>query len=332
MDVAADQRLTIRVCIDEAQRRRALGEDVRRGLAAERKTLPCKYFYDERGSELFERITELPEYYQTRTELGILASIADELIADFGFQELVELGSGSATKTRILLDAMDRRDRLVRYVPFDVSEAMLRSSAADLLGRYSGLVVHGVIGDFQCHLGEVPPPRGRRLVIFLGSTIGNLDGDARHAFLSAVRQLLGPGDAFLLGVDLVKDVAVLEAAYDDSAGVTAEFNRNILRVVNRELAADFNPDAFRHLAFYNRAEDRIEMHLVAERAQCVRVAALDLTFEIAPDETIWTEISCKFTRESAAAMLTDAGMSLARWYTDPHDRFGLALALSPSLR
>jgi L-histidine N-alpha-methyltransferase len=225
---------------------------------------------------------------------------------------------------------MERRGGPFRYVPFDVSEEMLRVTAASLLDRYPGLLVHGVIGDFQCHLGEIPPSSGRRVVIFLGGTIGNLDAVARQEFLTSVRHLLGPDDAFLLGVDLVKDVAVLDAAYNDSAGVTAEFNRNLLRVVNRQLAANFDPEAFRHWALYNSAEQRIEMYLVPDQLQRVRVADLDLTLEVAPNETIWTEISCKFTKASVAEMLSDAGMRLTRWYTDSHERFGLALA-TPAL-
>ncbi|MPZ13454.1 MAG: L-histidine N(alpha)-methyltransferase [Chloroflexi bacterium] len=303
-----------------------MADDVRRGLTAPQKSLPCKYFYDAYGSRLFERITEIPEYYQTRTELATLQSIADPFVDDGRFTELVELGSGSATKTRTLLDAMERRGCLTSYIPVDVSEAMLRESAAALLDRYRNVTVHGVVGDFQQHLGSVPRPTGPRLVIFLGSTIGNLQSDERRHFLAEARELLDADDRFLIGVDLVKDVGMLEAAYNDSAGITAEFNRNILRVVNRELGATFVPEAYRHSAYYNEADRRIEMHLVPEDVQRVYVRDLQLTIDVSPRETIWTEISCKFTWDSVVAMLDEAGMTLTQWHTDPRGLFGLALA------
>jgi L-histidine N-alpha-methyltransferase len=238
----------------------------------------------------------------------------------------VELGSGSSTKTRVLLDAMERRGSLRRYLPFDVSAEMLRDSSLDLLERYPALHAHGIVGDFQRHLNSVPPSRGRRLVIFLGSTIGNLEVEERREFLVAVRGLLGSDDAFLLGVDLVKDPAVLEAAYNDSAGVTAEFNRNILRAVNRGLDGNFQPERFRHVAFYDVPKARIEMHLAPENDQHVRVGKLDLEIDVRTDETIWTEISCKFTRETASGMLAGAGLTLTHWFTDHDDRFALALS------
>lgn len=324
-------RLTIETCLDGAGQLRTMADEVRRGLTAPQKYLPCKYFYDARGSELFELITELPEYYQTRTELAMLESIADELASELRFGELVELGSGSAKKTRALLDAMQRAGSLARYIPFDVSEPSVRESASGLLDRYPTLSIYGVLGDFQNDLPHIPAAVDRRLVIFLGSTIGNLDGPERKAFLSEVRRLLRPEDRFLLGVDLVKDVATLEAAYNDAAGVTAEFNRNILRVVNNGLGADFKPDAYRHYAPYNVAEARIEMHLIPETPQVVHVRNLDLELPVAPDETIWTEISCKFTRQTTSAMLEGAGMRLSAWHIDPRQLFALALA-EPDLR
>jgi L-histidine N-alpha-methyltransferase len=326
MRQAPPDRLTIDVCVDPGELERAMAHEIRASLTSPQKRLPSKYFYDEYGSELFERITELPEYYQTRTELGILQSIAQDLIDEVRPAELLELGSGSSTKTRVLLDAMERRGLLRRYLPFDVSAEMLRESSLALLGRYPSLFVLGVVGDFQRHLGAVPHPEGGRLVIFLGSTIGNLEVDERREFLTGVRGLLGPGDSFLLGVDLVKDPAVLHAAYNDSAGVTAEFNRNILRVVNRGAGADFEPASYRHVAFYDVPKARIEMHLAPERAQHVRLANLDLEIDVATDETIWTEISCKFTRATTASMLAEAGLELMSWYTDPEDRFALALS------
>lgn len=326
MRSASPERLRVDVCFDPTERVRTIAEDVRAGLTSTPKRLPSKYFYDARGSELFERITELPEYYQTRTELAILQSIADQLVGDLGCQELVELGSGSSTKTRVLLDAMERSGSLRRYVPFDVSAEMLRDSSVELLERYPSLFVHGVVGDFQRHLGSIPPPDGSRLVIFLGSTIGNLEADERARFLAGVRGLLGRDHSFLLGVDLVKDVGVLHAAYNDAAGVTAEFNRNILQVVNRELEADFRVEAYRHIAFYDADKARIEMHLAPESDQHVRVAKLGLEVDISADETIWTEISCKFARDSTAIELEPAGLKLTGWYADPGQLFALALA------
>jgi L-histidine Nalpha-methyltransferase len=322
-------RLTLDVYLNDGGVLATMADEVRSGLTATPKTLPSKYFYDARGSDLFEQITELPEYYQTRTELGILQSIADPLVAEFRFGSLLELGSGSATKTRTLLDAMERHGLLREYVPFDVSESMLRESSEQLLTQYPTLRVHGVVGDFHEHLPKVPPADERRLTIFLGSTIGNLDRQERQRFLGHVRGLLKDGDAFLLGVDLVKDVAVIEAAYNDAAGVTAEFNRNILSAVNAALSANFVPEAYRHHAFFNKEEERIEMHLIPNAPQQVTIPAAALRVEILPSESIRTEISCKFTRATATAMLEAAGFRVERWYTDPRDLFALVLA-SPS--
>lgn len=304
----------------------SMADEVRRGLTAPQKTLPCKYFYDAYGSELFEQITELPEYYQTRTELSILETIAPQLCSTHAWNEVVEIGSGSSKKTLTILDALERRGSLRRFIPVDVSESMLRQSAGQLLTRYPSLHVRGVVGDFQVHLPLLPEPEDKRLVLFLGSTIGNLEAAQRRAFLTDVRSLLGPGDHFLVGMDLVKDVARLEAAYDDSQGVTAEFNRNVLRVVNRELGADFVPQVYRHRAFYNVDAARIEMHLVPETRQTVHVRDLDLTITCDPSETIFTEISCKYSRASAASALAEAGLQLVDWYTDPERWFGVALA------
>ena len=320
------QRLQIDVHLNAHDALHTMAGDVRRGLTASPKYLLAKYFYDDVGSDLFERITELPEYYLTRAERGLLHGIAQELLAEVRPMELVELGSGSSSKTRVLLDSLNGAHGLARYLPFDVSEGMVRSTAASLQRDYPFLHVHGVIGDFERHLGLFPAPTGRRLVLFLGSTIGNLNVPDRQRFLAQVRRLMDGEDRLLLGVDLVKDVDVLEVAYNDSADVTAEFNRNILRVVNRGLHADFDPESFRHLAFYNQADARIEMHLAPDSAQTVRIADLDLTIEVRPGETLWTESSHKFTRESTAAMLEAAGMALERWYTDDQRLFGLALA------
>ena len=326
MNTPSTERLRIHVCLEPGELAGTMAEEVREGLTSQPKRLPSKYFYDARGSELFERITELPEYYQTRTELQILQSVTGELVRDLRCEELVELGSGSSKKTHVLLDAMQARGSLRRYVPFDVSAEMLRESATNLLGRYPSLIVHGLVGDFQRHLASVPAAAGNRLVIFLGSTIGNLEADERAGFLENVRGLLGPDGRFLLGIDLVKDRGVLEAAYNDAAGVTAEFNRNILRVVNDGLDADFRPEAYRHVAFYNDDRARIEMHLAPEKDQHVRVAQLNLEVDVRTDETLWTEISCKFTRRSAEEMLNEARLRLDAWYVDSDSRFALVLA------
>jgi len=301
-------------------------DEVRAGLTAPQKSLPSKYFYDAVGSELFEKITELPEYYQTRTELAILQSLAAPLADQYRWTEVVEIGSGSSKKTLAILDALNERKLLKRFIPIDVSESILRESAEALLERYANIRVHGVIGDFMVHLGSIPPSDGRRLVIFLGSTIGNLDAPERLTFLKSVRGMLGPDDHFLVGMDLVKDIAVIEAAYNDSQGVTAEFNRNVLRVVNRELDANFVPEAYRHKSFFNRDASRIEMHLVPESPQDVVIHDLDLSIHCDPDETIFTEISCKYTETSAREALELAGLELAGWYTDPKALFGMALA------
>ena len=319
-------RYRIDVHTDERARERRLEEDVRRGLTARPKSLPPKYFYDRAGSLLFERITELPEYYPTRTESALLAEILPGLIGEFLPDDIVEIGSGSSEKTRRVLDAVTARGRMVRYVPLDVDRLTLEASAARLLRDYPGVSVHAVVGDFERDLSRVPAPTGRRLAMFLGSTIGNLDEPAQRRLLADLRALLpDPGDRLLLGVDLVKDVKILHAAYDDSAGVTRDFNRNILRVVNQGVDGDFDPEAFRHRAFYNETASRIEMHLVADSAQTVRLRRLGLTIRFRSGEGIWTESSYKFTRPGVEAMLGDVGLGLARWHVDPANYFALAL-------
>lgn len=317
-------RYHIDLHVDEQTRLRELVEDVRRGLTGRPKTLAPKYFYDAAGSRLFEKITQLPEYYLTRVEDGLLARWAPDIVRALRPQDIVELGAGSGTKTRRLLDAAGGWP--LRYVPIDVDVTILEAAAAQLVDQYPFLRVHAMVGDFHRHLTKVPPSTGRRLVLFLGSTIGNLDAPARHDLLVGIRRLLDPGDHFLLGVDLVKDVRALEAAYNDAAGVTAEFNRNILRVVNRGLGADFEPEAFAHLAFYDQAAARIEMHLAPASRQVVRLERLDLTIEVATNERIWTESSYKFTRASTGDELQAAGLTVAHWHTDPEHRFALILA------
>jgi len=319
-------RYLIDVHTDERARQQRLEEDARRGLTSRPKSLPPKYFYDRAGSLLFERITELPEYYPTRTEAALLEEILPGLIEDFLPDDIVEVGAGSSEKTRRVLDAVTAGGRSVRYVPLDVDRVTLEASAERLLGEYPSLRVHAVVGDFERDLTHVPPPAGRRLAMFLGSTIGNLDEPAQRRLLVDLKTLLpDPRDRLLLGVDLVKDVKILEAAYDDSAGVTRDFNLNILRVINRGVDGDFDPGAFRHRAFYNDAASRIEMHLVAESAQTVRLRRLGLTVRFAPGEGIWTESSYKFSRAGVEALLGDVGLRLARWHVDPANYFALAL-------
>ncbi len=314
------------VHMDEESRLRTLAEDVRAGLTRRPMTLPPKYFYDAAGSALFERITRLPEYYLTRAESLILQDLAPRLVGELTPADIVELGSGSSAKLRMLLEPMNGNGHLIRYVPVDVDASTLAAGAARLIGRYPFLNVHAVVGDFERHLARVPPPAGRRLVLFLGSTIGNLDPGPRHRLLRRIRALLsGPEDRALIGFDLVKDVAVIEAAYNDSRGVTRDFNRNILRVVNRSVDADFEPEAFRHLAFYRGECERIEMHLTATARQEVRLRRLGLTIRIEEGEGIWTESSYKFTPAATRAMLQAAGLELVGWHVDPDERFALAL-------
>ncbi|UUU29031.1 L-histidine N(alpha)-methyltransferase [Streptomyces sp. CA-210063] len=300
----------------------ALRADVLDGLTRTPKTLPPKWFYDARGSELFEKITELPEYYPTRAEREILVDRAGEIAAASGARTLVELGSGSSDKTRHLLDAMPH---LHTYVPVDVSESALRQAGEALVAERPGLNVHALIADFTAGLA-LPETPGPRLVAFLGGTIGNLVPVERAAFLAGVRALLAPGDALLLGTDLVKDEAVLVAAYDDAAGVTAEFNKNVLNVVDRELGADFDPDAFDHVALWNAECEWIEMRLRSRTAQTVKIPALDLAVDFEAGEELRTEVSAKFRREGVGAELAAVGLELAHWWTDREGRFALSLS------
>jgi L-histidine N-alpha-methyltransferase len=305
----------------------SMARDVLAGLSAVPRSLPPKYFYDDEGCRLFEEITRLPEYYPTRAEASLLRKHAPSLMSTLAPREIVELGSGSSTKTRILLDAQSSSRPVERYVPFDVAGGAIADAAGVLTATYPGLAVHGIVGDFERHLGLIPPSDGDRAVLFLGSTIGNLDGASRHNFLIETRRLLAPGDHFLLGVDQVKDIAVLEAAYNDSAGITAAFNRNILRAINAGLDANFQPEAFRHEAFYNADMARIEMHLCPEEPQSVRLEKIDLSVEIAASESIWTESSYKFTRESTTDMLRQAGLALVDWLQDDDRLFALAVTI-----
>lgn len=305
--------------------REQLAIDARKGLTSAPKTLPPKYFYDARGSQLFEEITRLPEYYQTRTETAILENLAGAIVAEVQPTEIVELGSGACRKTRLLLEAMRTAGTGSHYIPFDVSEDALVDATLTLIRDYPWLRVQGVVGDFDRHLGRIPRG-GRQLVAFLGSTIGNLHPDEHVAFLRDIAGLLEDGDALLLGVDLVKDTHLLEKAYNDAQGVTAAFNRNVLAVLNRELGADFPLDAFTHIARYRPDQSWIEMALRAERDLVVHLADLDLDIDFARGEELHTEISCKFTREGVEAALSTAGLTLRHWHTDPANRFAIALA------
>jgi len=303
----------------------ALRRDVYNGLTQTPKTLPPKWFYDSVGSDLFDQITRLPEYYPTRTEAQILRDHSAEIATASGADTLVELGSGTSEKTRLLLSALRDTGSLRRFIPFDVDAGMLQAASSAILDEYPGIEIEAVCGDFEEHLGKIPRV-GRRLVVFLGSTIGNLTPGPRAEFLSALSDTLAKGDTLLLGTDLVKDPDRLICAYDDSAGVTARFNRNVLAVVNRELDADFDLDAFDHVAKWNAAEERIEMWLRTGSAQRVRVAALDLTIDFAAGEEMLTEVSCKFREQGVVEELAAAGLKRSHWWTDPAGDFGLSLS------
>jgi L-histidine Nalpha-methyltransferase len=306
---------------------RSLADDVLDGLTRPFKELPPKHFYDAVGAELFDRICELPEYYPTRAERAILEERSADVVAMTGATELVELGSGTAAKTRLLLAAMAESGTLRRYVPVDVTEAMVLECADALVEEFPGLQVHGIVGDFERHLRHIPKPDGPRVVAFLGGTIGNFTPGSRRRFLRGLAKLLRPGvDHLLLGTDLVKDPAIIEAAYDDSAGVTAAFNRNVLRVINRELDADFDVDAFEHVAFFDREREWIEMRLRAQRRMDVEVRKLGLKVAFAPREELRTEISAKFTIDRLRGDLAAAGLELREVLTDPDALFALSLS------
>jgi L-histidine N-alpha-methyltransferase len=305
---------------------RTLADDVLDGLTRPLKELPPKHLYDARGSELFDAICELPEYYQTRTERLILEAYAADIVERTGAVELVELGSGSASKTRVLLDAMQAAGTLERYVPVDVSATTVHAAAEQLVREYPGMSVHGVVGDFERHLSHLPAAAGPRLVAFLGGTLGNFPPGSRRRFLRGLRDVLGSDGFLLLGTDLVKDPRVIEAAYDDSAGVTAQFNLNVLHVLNRELDANFDVDAFEHVAFYDRKREWIEMRLRATDSQHVRIGKLDLEIDFAAREELRTEISAKFTPERLRGDLEAAGLELVELYTDPDELFAVSLS------
>jgi len=304
---------------------RTLAADAVAGLTASPKWLPPKWFYDERGSALFDQITRLPEYYPTRREKQILESCAGQIAAASRADTLVELGSGTSEKTRWLLTALRAAGTLGRYVPVDVDEVTIERAGLAIAAAYPGLEVEAVCADFERHL-DVLPTGGRRLVAMLGGTIGNLRPDQRKDFFAQVSTGMQPGDCLLLGTDLVKDTGRLVAAYDDRAGVTAEFNRNVLRVLNHQLAADFDPQAFDHLALFDHENEWIEMHLVAREAMVCTVAAVDLEVRFGAGERLRTEISAKFRRERVEGELADAGLRLTHWWTDPAGDYALSLA------
>ena len=311
--------IAVRYSADE--RKAELAEEARLGLTSTPKELQPKWFYDERGSELFDAITRLPEYYLTRAERSILERHAGEIAAMTDATTLIELGSGTSDKTRLLLDVLAPR----RFVPFDVSEETLRASAQRLAREYPDLEVLAVVGDFEHHL-PLLPTNGRRLLAFLGSTIGNLPPTRRRLFLSDVAATLGDGDTFLLGIDLVKSPARLVAAYDDASGVTREFNLNVLRVLNRELGGDFDVSAFEHVAHWNAEAEWMEMFVRSRREQTVRLEALELEVAFEAGELMRTEISAKFRLRRLANELEAAGLAVQRWWTDDAGEFALLLA------
>jgi L-histidine N-alpha-methyltransferase len=313
------------VVLGDEERLGMLRAEARRGLTARPKQLPPKWFYDERGSALFERITELPEYYLTRREREILLARAGEIALLTRPASLVELGSGSSEKTRILLDALTSGGSLRRFTPFDVCMPALEQAGAALVRDYPGLAVHGVVGDFHLHVALLPAEGGRRMVAFLGSTIGNFDVAERATFLRTLRRALAPGDFFLLGADLLKDRRRLEAAYDDAAGVTAAFNKNMLRVLNNDLGATFDEDQFEHVARFDADRQVMDMRLRARAAHSVSVQALGLTVSFDRGEEMRTEISTKFSRAGLEQELAAAGFDLCRFWTDRAGDFSLSL-------
>jgi L-histidine N-alpha-methyltransferase len=321
----ADAPLPVDVHLGPGDLREALERDVRHGMAQSPKSIPPVWFYDEHGSRLFEAITRLPEYYPTRAERDLLERFAADIAEQAAADTLVELGAGSCDKTRLLLDAMAGRGLLRRYLPFDVSDEFLRDAAASLLVEYAGLEVRAVVGDFHRHLDRIPR-QGRRLVAFLGGTIGNLTPDQRRRFLFDLNCTMDSDDHLLIGTDLVKDPGRIVAAYDDTAGVTAEFNRNVLRVLNDRLGADFDPTRFDHVARWNSEEEWIEMRLRSRHPQTVTIDGLGMTVEFDRDEELLTEISAKFTEERVAAELESADFVVdGSWGGDEGD-FLLTLA------
>ncbi len=301
-------------------------EDARNGLLSRPRSLPPKYFYDAHGSDLFERITETREYYPTRTEDELLQRHARDIIASSKPDQILELGSGSSRKTRRLFDACVDLGHTCSYAPMDVCEDMLLQAGHDLSGSYDWLAINPIVGDYHAGLDNLPSFTGRRLFVFLGSTIGNFEPEAAQRFINEIEKCMRTGDRLLLGADRVKDPAILEAAYNDSDGVTAAFNLNVLRVLNRELYANFAPERFRHRADYNTEHQRIEMRLVSESEQRVHLSRLDADIQLQAGETILTEVSHKFTPQSLQALITHSGLTLQQHYQADNDYYSLILA------
>jgi L-histidine Nalpha-methyltransferase len=322
---ATSEQVEIEVRLPPGGPLSGMAADVRAGLTKPFKELSPRYFYDERGSELFERITRLPEYYPTRAERAILDLHGDAIVDTAGAPAtLIELGSGSALKTRVLLDAMGAAGCLEAYAPVDISEQITRRTAEEIASEY-GITVHGLVCDFELDLERVPLG-GPRVIALLGGTIGNFEPARRASFLRRVTNLLGPDDRFLLGTDLVKHRATLEAAYNDSAGVTAEFNKNVLAVLNRELQADFVLDAFEHVARWDPENLWVDIRLRSLEPQTVAIAALEMEVSFGADEEMRTEISTKFARPGLEGIYREAGLEPAGWWTDPDGLFALSLA------
>jgi L-histidine N-alpha-methyltransferase len=318
-------RITIDVHLPPGGPLSGMAADVRAGLTKPFKELSPRYFYDERGSELFEEITGLAEYYPTRAERAILERHSPEICRTAcNPATLIELGSGSASKTRVLLDAMDSAGSLKAYAPVDISEQITRATAEAVASEY-GIVVHGLVCDYERDL-ERMPLSGPRVIAFLGGTIGNFEPAQRASFLARVANLLGPDDHFLLGTDLVKDRGRLESAYNDSSGVTAEFNKNVLSVLNRELDADFDLDTFEHVAFWDAENLWVDIRLRSLARQVIEISALEMSVAFGRGEEMRTEISTKFAREGLAGIYAEAGLEMVDWWTDPEDLFALSLA------
>ena len=325
MRSGGDAPVTVTHLTAPTDHRAQMIEDVRHGLTAYRKHLASKYFYDARGSELFDQITRLPEYYLTRAETEILSERADEIMKHVQPDELIELGSGSSHKTHLLVEAMYRSSTGRRYVPVDISEEALRTAASRLCDDYEWLEVEGLVGDYVPDLGKIRR-RGRRIIVFLGSTIGNYVPTLRHSLLRSVANALEPGDGFVLGLDLVKDEPTMIAAYDDAQGVSAEFNKNILHVINRELGGDIPVDAFEHVTRFDRELACMAQSLRASREVVANIRALDLAVTFIAGEEIHTEVSCKFSKPQVEQEFDAAGMRLDSWFMDDGEGFAVAVA------
>lgn len=300
-----------------------MARDILIGLTAPQKFIPCKYFYDERGSRLFEEICHLPEYYPTRIEMKILRNSAKDMMMPFETGDLIELGSGTNWKIRMLLDTLsESRRRNIRYVPVDVSETALTKASLELQKLYPEISILAIVADFIHHIELLPKDR-RRLLLFFGGTIGNLDYDTGAAFLKSVADIMNEEDRFLFGIDMLKPIEILHSAYNDSRGITSEFNRNILNVINRELNANFKPLDFEHVAFFNEDKEQVEMHLRASRKMVVEISNLNLIVQFEEGETINTEICRKFSRQSIEEMLSKAGLYITDWFSDPDGWFSI---------